>query len=50
MGMYKIYTERDRSVTYTSIARECVDRDAIICSGLRHEPLATLLIALIKKN
>lgn len=50
MGVYKIYIERERSVTSTSITHECVARDEIICSVLRHEPLATLLIALIKKN
>lgn len=45
-----MYIERERSVTSTSITHEYVARDVIIHSVLRHEPLATLLIALIRKN
>lgn len=42
------YTHRESSVAWWSIAYACMAGNAIFCSVLKHEPLATLLIALGK--
>lgn len=43
-----IYTDIEISVAWWSIARACMAGNVIVGSVLKHEPLATLLIALGK--